>query len=181
MESEVDITAQRRMMFAAAFLPQEIPYYWDIIAEFADQVNPGKLRITKDSAKLVVENAQVLTVGAFATDLSLTNQLINMECRITGKPLGIPLVLRQKSCSSCNGKLLLCNDRPSHLILYTDSLGTVSATQFYKYCQNYRKGCKFVQYYGYYSEGIPMHTTVVTGKHCHISYHHKKQGLKCPY
>ena len=48
---------------------------------------------------------------------------------------------------------MLRNDRPSHIILYTESLGTVPATQFYKYCQNYRKGCKFVQYYGHYSVG----------------------------
>ena len=40
-----------------------------------------------------------------------------------------------------------------HIILYTESLGTVSATQFYKYCQNYQKGCKVVQYYGHYSVG----------------------------
>ena len=152
MESEVDITAQRRMIFAAAFLPTDIPHYWDIVAEFADQDNPGKSRITKDSAKLMVENLHVLTTGAFITDLSLTNQLINMEYEITRQPLGIPLVSSQKVCLSCNGKLLLRNDRPSHVIVYTESLGTVSATQFYKYCQNYRKGCKFVQYYGHYSE-----------------------------
>lgn len=153
MESEIDITAQRRMIFAAAFLPQDIPHYWDIIAEFAAQDNPGKPRITKDSAKLVVENLQVLKPEVFITDLSLTNQLINMEYGITRQPLGIPLVSSQKSCLSCNGKLLLRNDRPSHVILYTETLGTVSATQFYKYCQNHRKGCKFVQYYGHYSVG----------------------------
>lgn len=60
-----------------------------------------------------------------------------MEYGITRKPLGIPLVPSGGFCLSCDGKLLLRNDRPSHLILYTESLGTVSATQFYKYCQNY--------------------------------------------
>ena len=79
MESETDISAQRRMIFAAAFLPQDIPCYWDIIAEFANQ-GPGVLsKITKDSAKLVVENLQVLKADVFITDVSLTNQLINME------------------------------------------------------------------------------------------------------
>ena len=153
MESEVDITAKRRMIFAAGFLPQDIPHYWDIVAEFANESNPGMSRITKESAKVVVENLQVLKPKVFSTDLSLTNELISMKYGITGQPLVIPLVPSKKSCLSCDGKLLLRNDRPSHVILYTESLGTVPATQFYKYCQNYRKGCKFVQYYGHYSVG----------------------------
>lgn len=32
-------------------------------------------------------------------------------------------------------------------------MGTVWVTQFYKYCQNYQKGCKFTQYYGYHNLG----------------------------
>ena len=49
--------------------------------------------------------------------------------------------------------MLLRSDRPSQMTLYTDSLGTVSATHFHKYCRNYRKGCTFVQFYGYYKCG----------------------------
>ena len=153
MESEVDSTANRRMIFAAAFLPHDIPHYWDIVAEFANQHNPGKSRVTKESAKVVVENLQVLKPNIFSTDSSLRDELINMKYDVTGQPLGIPLVSSKKSCLSCDGRLLLRNDRASYLILYTESLGTVPATQFYKYCQNYRKGCKFVQYYGHYSVG----------------------------
>lgn len=111
MESEVDITAQRRMIFAASFLPQDIPNYWDIVAEFANQSNPGESRITKESAKVVVENLQVLKPKVFSADLSLKNELINMKYGITGQPIGIPLVSSKKSCLSCDGKLLLRNDR----------------------------------------------------------------------
>lgn len=32
----------------------------------------------------------------------------------------------------------------------TESLGTVLASHYHKYCRNSRKGCKFTQYYGYY-------------------------------
>ena len=53
MESEVDSTAKRRIIFAAAFLPHDIPHYWDIVAKFANQHNPGKSRVTKKSAKAV--------------------------------------------------------------------------------------------------------------------------------
>ena len=110
--------------------------YSSLLAEFANESNPGMSRITKESAKVVVENLQVLKPKVFSTDLSLTNELISMKYGITGQPLGIPLVPSNKSCLSCDGKLLLRNDRPSHVILYTESLGT----EFYKYCQNYRKG-----------------------------------------
>ena len=49
--------------------------------------------------------------------------------------------------------MLLRSDRPSQMTLYTDSLGPVSATHFHKYCRNYRKGCIFVHFYGYYKCG----------------------------
>lgn len=93
---------------------------------------------------------QVLSIGAFSSDAVLTTQLIDMEYEITKQPLGIPLVSKQKTCPSCSGKLSLRSDRPSRLTIYTRSLGTVPATHYHKYCCGYRKGCKFVQYYGYY-------------------------------
>ena len=36
--------------------------------------------------------------------------------------------------------------------LYTESLGTVPATHYHKYCHNYRKGCNVVQFYGYHRD-----------------------------
>ena len=56
-------------------------------------------------------------------------------------------------CDLCGGKLLLRGDRPCRMTLYTESLGTVPATHFHKYCNNYCKGCAFVQFYGYYKTG----------------------------
>lgn len=75
MESETDISAQRRMIFAAAFLLQDIPHYWKITADFANQ-GPGVSKLTKDSVKLVVENLQILKADVFTADVSLTNQLL---------------------------------------------------------------------------------------------------------
>ena len=60
--------------------------------------------------------------------------------------LGVPLVPKPTKCDLCGGKLLLRGDRPCRLTLYTESLGTVPATHFHKYCHNYRKLCAFVQY-----------------------------------
>ena len=93
---------------------------------------------------------QVLSSESFVSDAKLTHELIEMECPVTKQPLGISLVPDQIKCHSCGGKLLLRKDRPSKMTLYTESLGTVPATHFHKYCQNFRKGCKFVQFYGYY-------------------------------
>ena len=36
-------------------------------------------------------------------------------------------------------------------MMYTSELGTLSATHFRKYCQNSRKGCQYVQYYGFHT------------------------------
>ena len=69
------------------------------------------------------------------------SQLIQTEYSITKQSLGIPLVPSQTQCVSCGGKLLLRNDQPSHLMLYTESMGTVLGTHFHKYCQNNHNGC----------------------------------------
>ena len=53
----------------------------------------------------------------------------------------------------CGGKLLLRSDRPSRLTLDTESLGTLPATHYHKYCNCHRKGCKLVHFYGYYKSG----------------------------
>ena len=36
---------------------------------------------------------------------------------------------------------------------HTESYGTVVGTHYHKFCQHFRKGCGFRQYYGYSSEG----------------------------
>ena len=149
-----DSAIRRRMLFATSYLPPDIPHYWDIIASFANQVNhSGRSSISPQSAKVAMENVQVLDTEAFRSDAVLTRQLITMEYTVTNKPLGVPLVPNENKCPLCGGKLLLRSDRPSRMTLYTESLGTVPATHFHKYCHNCRKGCKFVQFYGYYNSG----------------------------
>ena len=153
MESCVkDAAVQRRMIFATLFLPPELPKYWETIATFASTIKSGE-SITPESAKLAMENTQVLSAEAFISDIDLTRQLIGMECNSTKKPLGIPLIPNQTHCTSCGGRLILKGDRPSRISLYTESLGTIPGTHFHKYCQKYRTGCRFVQYYGYQKAG----------------------------
>lgn len=109
--------------------------------------------MTPESAKIAMENLQVLNPRSFITDAELISQLMQMEYNITKQPLGIPLVPNQTQCVSCGGKLLMRNDRPSHIMLYTESMDTVPGTHFHKFCQNYCKDCKVVQFYGYHKGG----------------------------
>ncbi len=144
-----DVAVLRRMLFATSYLPSDIPQYWNIVATFANQ---GSSNISPDSAKLVMENTQALNAEAFCADEDLTRELIAMEYGPGKKPLGVPLIPSQTKCLSCGGKLLLRSDRPSRLSLYTETMGTVPATHYHKYCHNYRKGCNVVQFYGYHRE-----------------------------
>lgn len=84
------------------------------------------------------------------SDHELTRALIELECPVTKQTLGIPLISDKNICLSCSGELLLRRDRPGRVTLYTESLGTVLASHYHKYCRNSRKGCKFTRYYGYY-------------------------------
>ena len=67
--------------------------------------------------------------------------------------IGIVLISPNKVCSACSGKLLIRSDRPSRVTVYTECDGTVIGSHFQKFCQNYRKGCRFNQYYGCHTFG----------------------------
>ena len=144
-----DTGVLRRMLFATSYLPSDIPHYWNIVATFSTQ---GSSRISPETTKMLMENMQILNAEAFCTDGELMRELISMEYGPTKQPLGVPLIPSQTECCSCGGKLLLRGDRPSRLSLYTESLGTVPATHYHKYCHNYRKGCNVVQFYGYHRD-----------------------------
>ena len=148
----------RRMLFATRKLPTDLPHYWNIVASFGCLGSSEPQKITPDSAKVAMENLQVIDANAFCTDADLTRELVTMPHGPSKQPLGIPLIPQQTGCHSCGGKLLLRGDHPSRMILYSDSMGTVSATHYHKYYSNYRKGCKLTQFYGY-------HQTTEGGKH----------------
>lgn len=141
---------QRRMMFATHFLPPDLPNYWNIIAGFASKISSEN--ITPQSARMAMENMKVINPEEFISDTLLIKEIIGIECNASKKPLGIPLIPNQTHCVCCSGKLLLRSDRPSLISLYTNSLATVPATHFHKYCQNNRSGCRLVQY-GYHKNG----------------------------
>ena len=144
-----DVGVFRRLLFATFYLPSDVPHYWNIVATFCNQ---GSSKVSPESAKMLMENIQILNPEAFCTDEALKREIIGMEYGPSKQPLGVPLIPSQTECFSCGGKLLLRGDRPSRLSLYTEALGTVPATHYHKYCHNYRKGCNIVQFYGYHRE-----------------------------
>ena len=144
-----DPAVLRRLMFAAVFLPKELPDYWSGITQFI-----GQEAETKESVRVAVENLDVLHSAAFSTDSALASEMRTLCSEKPGsQPLGIILIPSNLQCSKCGGKLHVKSDRPSRVTIYTEPLGTVVGTHYHKVCQNFRKSCAFRQYYRYSSEG----------------------------
>ena len=103
-------------------------------------------------AKVLLDNLKLLNETAFAQDLQLTHEIVNLP-NFSGKPTGVILIPEQSNCIACGTTLLLRSDRPSHLALYTEALGTITAFHYHKYCPNRKGDCKLVQFYGFTSSG----------------------------
>ena len=81
-----------------------------------------------------MDNVQILNSRAFARDGELEQEIIAMKDG-THQPLGVILISPNCVCLQCGGKLLARRDCFSKVTLYTESMGTVPAKHFHKYCQ----------------------------------------------
>ena len=72
-----DVSVLRRMLFAASYLPQDVPHYWEIVASLSC-VN-SSISLSADRVKLLMENLQLLSRQAFATDAELTAELLKTQ------------------------------------------------------------------------------------------------------
>ena len=145
-----DVTTLRRIIFAAVHLPKDLPQYWSIVAMFASR--GSKKVLQPESVRIAIENLWINNENAFVTDIQLVHEIHSLSpSPSTSFPLGIVLISSNSTCGLCDGELLLRNDRPSHITVYTESWGTVIGTHYHKFCQHFRKGCTFRQYYGYTS------------------------------
>ena len=143
-----DVSVLRRMLFGATFLPEDLPNFWEVIVEFGTQGRHTE-GINVKETKLLFQNMKDLDCTAFATDQELFSELVSLK--IGKKPLGIVLISCNDTCLDCNSKLLLRKDRPAQVIVYDDTMGSVSGSHYHKYCKN--RSCGFTQYYGYYTAG----------------------------
>jgi len=141
----------RKLLFATNNLPRDLPDYWKIVTSFAT-CGSHEDKLIQSKIQTLVDNMQYYDGDAFLSDKSLMDMLLSEQGR-DGKPLGVVLVSPISKCQVCGGELAVKADRPSHLTLYSDTLGTVTAIHYRKLCKNTRKGaCNTVQHYGYYSK-----------------------------
>lgn len=147
---------RRRIMFASSFLPKEYPLYWDMVIKFATANSAPEIMAKLSEAdmkrklSLTMENLRSIYPAAFTDDKELAKQLIHME-RPDGGEVGVILISDKSACSQCGSTLALRSDRPSHVTVYSETLGTVKGMHYHKTCKSH--SCKTVQYYGYVTGG----------------------------
>ena len=60
---------QRRLLFAASFLPPDMPLYWNVVTSLANQDASGTKQGVAAEAKSVLENIKILYRDAFSVDV----------------------------------------------------------------------------------------------------------------
>ena len=63
-----DLAVLRRIIFAVAQLPKDMPQYWTVVTRFASL---GDKSLQPESVKVAVENLYFINERAFATDMQL--------------------------------------------------------------------------------------------------------------
>jgi hypothetical protein len=110
----------RKMLFATAQLPTDMPNYWEVIAQFASST---RLQFSKGDVQLLMQNLRCLNEAAFVSDKSLLKELYNTPTTAKKEPMGIVLLSPNCTCLTCGASLCIRKDRPSRVIVYTDSDG----------------------------------------------------------
>lgn len=146
-----DVSVVRRLTFAAGFLPKSMPNYCETVAYFSVLHRQSRNSLTSEQVRLLIENLEVIDNEAFTPDQDLTREIVDMPRLGRDLPLGIVLISARDSCTLCGSNLNVRADRASTATIYDDSLGTVQATHFTKYCRRIR--CSYQQHYGFSTQG----------------------------
>lgn len=145
------LSLARRLTFAAGYLPQSMPHFWETVADFA---NVGRAAsnecITSDESRMYAENIRELDPAAFDSDSELTIELLGMP-RGPRDATGYVLISPVEQCLNCSSTLHVRSDRFSQITVFDDTFGTFTATHYTKYCR--KRGCSYQQHYGYHSFG----------------------------
>lgn len=145
-----DVSVLRRLLFAAKFLPRDMPNFWGAAIEFATAGKVDRNTVDPEIAAALIKNIHSFGERAFDTDEALTKELISWMPS-PGKPLGVVLISPETTCILCGQSLVLRKDRPTSLVIYDTNFGSIPGSHFYKTCSN--KLCTLTQYYGYYTTG----------------------------
>lgn len=144
-----DVSVLRRLLFAVAYLPSDLPDLWGVAVEFATRTK-AKSTITAAQARVFVENLQELDRVAFSTDRKLLQELLTFNVP-NKKPLGLILISSNDHCIKCGSNLQLRKDRPSSVVIYDEQMGTIPGSHYHKTCANRAWG--LTQFYGYTTAG----------------------------
>lgn len=144
-----DASVIRRLQFAANFYPRSMPKYWENVASFSIKTRGETNELNPEQARQIVENLEVIDKEALTTDDELLKEITTAED--VSESTGIVLISGNESCQYCGSQLHIRADRASRVTVYDDTLGTVLATHYTKYCR--RRGCSFQQHYGYHAQG----------------------------
>jgi len=141
-----DVSVLRRLLFAVSQLPDELPDAWKLAVEFANRHKRGSIT-DEATLKVIIKNLEEIDPSVFKSDSSLFLELISSP---KDSPLGVTLVSPVNKCIMCGSPLHLRKDRPSSVIIYDDTVGTIPGSHFHKICRT--RSCGFTQYYGYYTK-----------------------------
>lgn len=76
-----DISVLRRLLFAVAQLPPDLPNKWGIAVEFATQGKEKRNQISPEQVKVFVENIHELDFTAFQSDDVILQDLVRVQVR----------------------------------------------------------------------------------------------------
>ena len=146
-----DVSVLRRLLFAARYLPLEIPNFWGIVVEFATAGKLHRNSINTATAAALIEIIHTFDEKAFDTDKTLLEQLNVWRPAGFDKPFRVVLVSPQTHCKLCGITVSLRRDRPACVVLYDYASGSIPGTHYHKECTS--RICTPTQYYGFYTTG----------------------------
>ena len=73
-----DVSVLRKLLFAVANLPRDLPDLWEVAVEFATGQKIRTNSITATEAQIFWENLEELDALAFSTDRELQKQVIHV-------------------------------------------------------------------------------------------------------
>lgn len=146
-----DLSVVHQLCFAARSISNASPRYWDVVTEF-EILNKPHLQLSTE-VRVFIENLKLLNEDVFATDTCLLQELVKIPKNNPGQPQrnGIILISTKEECILCHSKLYLRSDRSVSVVTYDNTVGSLPATHFTKYCR--KTGCSLQQHYGYSTSG----------------------------
>lgn len=87
-----DPAIPRRIVFAVAYLPKNLPHYWSVVTEFVSQASQYGQQLQPEAVKVAMKNLQVVNDKAFTTDKQLIYEIHALSPTFfCHSPLGIVL------------------------------------------------------------------------------------------